>query len=630
MDGFDNILSTDCRLDFWHRYWRSRIVDLRDLDEYEIQLDNPHFLLREIVAEIIHNNLGQKDNKKLFLQQLGKVKKLDSVFAALYGAEISLVLKNWDTSPLIVKNICDSILLSMDKYNYLHGIIDKLKSILECKKSFDENEKDKICLHTDLLIQEFICLGVDIDDISTFIENDNVAIGINGEVIACEDSFYELKRDEYESVEEFHEAVSLRYKSRTAKDYIDNILVHFHKEAQEGYVILRLLGVKGSIDYHFKDIHLYSIDKASYLPANSPCDIEKPESTPFVNVAVKVKYRYPQTTLKEAVQKVNALLEYLSFNVRSKEGLSISRQFSAIVVDGRVINSNFSMKDNLECMHLYRELTAIDLSSYRNDLNDWLEEFSDNDDLANETFQKISNSTHWHSKAVCADKNEDRLLYSWIALESILKASDSILRNIQPKDCNMLNVAKTLCSGLMAKHKFYSYANKVYHDLLTSVSLGNFYRFKKETIESAKLNLKEGDIIDLSYFFEGLPALIDEIIDEIYKRELMKVQSFYKDESKIIGFRNSVCNDLTLIYRLRNMIVHNAICPQFIIKLYAYKAQYISGVLIQTIRQYYNTHEADINDALLGIYLECQIFENNISEHIRNIKKSHTVSQTNN
>lgn len=630
MDGFDNILSTDCRLDFWHRFWQSRIGDLHDLDEYEIQLDNPHFLLKEIVAEIKHNNLGQKDNKKLFLQQLGRVKKLDSVFAALYGTEVSLVLKNWDTSPLIVKKICDSILLSMDKYDYLNEIIEKLKSILESKTSFDEKVKDKICLYTDLLIQEFICLGIDIDDISTFIEDDNVAIGMNGEVIVCEDSFYELKREDYESIEEFYEAVSLRYKSRTAKDYIDNILDHFHKEVQEGYVILRLLGVKGSIDYHFKDIHLYSIDKASYLPANSPYDIEKPESFHFVNAAVKVEYRYPQTTLKNAVQKVNALLEYMSFNVWNKEPISISRQYSAIVIKGGGVLFNHSIEDNPKCMYQYRHLKAIDLSSYSNGLNGWLEGFAINDNLKNDIFQKISNSTYWHSKAVCADKNEDRLLYSWIALESILKASDSILKNIQPKDCNMLNVAKTLCSSLMAKHKFYSYANKVYHDLLTSVSLGNFYGFKNETISSAKLNLKVGEVIDLSYFFGGLPALIDETSDEIHKRELMSVQSFYEDESKIIDFKNSVCNDLTLIYRLRNMIVHNAICPQFIIKLYAYKALYISGVLIQTIRHYYNTHEADINDALLGIYLECQIFENNISEHIRNIKKSHTVSQPNN
>ena len=83
------------------------------------------------------------------------------------------------------------------------------------------------------------------------------------------------ERKDFASEEEYHKAVSVRYKSRSAKEYISNILTHFHKEAKNGHVILRLLGVKGSISYHLHDVHLYSIDRATYLPEDSLNEIEK-------------------------------------------------------------------------------------------------------------------------------------------------------------------------------------------------------------------------------------------------------------------------------------------------------------------------------------------------------------------
>lgn len=108
--------------------------------------------------------------------------------------------------------------------------------------------------------------------------------------------------------------------------------------------------------------------------------------------------------------------------------------------------------------------------------------------------------------------------------------------------------------------------------------------------------------------------------DEVDKRELIKMGVFYEDVNGIRAFKNAICNDITLIYRLRNMIVHNAVCPEFQIKLYAYKAQFICGSLIQAIRFHYNKSGLDIDNALLDIYTQCQLFENNISTHIKRLK----------
>lgn len=612
---------TDTPLKFWLKYWDHRIKELCDLDDYGIQLNSPHFLLSEIISEIEHNDFANKDNRSLFKELLGRILKLDCAFSELYKVETGVALKNWDNSPLVVKTILEKILLSMNEHHYLNQIVDKLQCILEIEQKLNENIKNEICLYTDLFIQELVCLGVNIEDVSSLIKEDTVLMAEGCNVIICEDSFYELQRKDFASEEEYHKAVSVRYKFRSAKEYISNILTHFHKEAKNGHVILRLLGVKGSISYHFQDVHLYSIDMATYLPKECLNEIEKPDSYQYVNVAVKVKHKFLNTSINYARQRAESLLDYLSFNIRSKDKLSISKQFAAIVVDGQVCGSHHSVEDDVNHMRQHIDLMAFDLTSYGDNINVWLKEFTENSDISNNTFKEISKSTHWYIKAKCATKFEDKLLYSWIALESILKVSNSIRVNINPKDSSIINVAKVICSSVMARNKFYSYANNMYtHLVMTTQQFNNYYGFTSKTIESAKLNIQPGDKIELTKFFVELPRLIAEINDEIFKRDLIALQSFYEDKKCIIDFKSLVSDDVTLIYRLRNMIVHNAVCPEFIIKLYAYKAQFISGSLIQAVRYHYNKHGMDIGNTLLKIYSEYQILESNISSEIKRLK----------
>ena len=612
---------TDTPLKFWLKYWDHRIKELCDLDDYGIQLNSPHFLLSEIISEIEHNDFANKDNRSLFKELLGRILKLDCAFSELYKVETGVALKNWDNSPLVVKTILEKILLSMNEHHYLNQIVDKLQCILEIEQKLNENIKNEICLYTDLFIQELVCLGVNIEDVSSLIKEDTVLMAEGCNVIICEDSFYELQRKDFASEEEYHKAVSVRYKFRSAKEYISNILTHFHKEAKNGHVILRLLGVKGSISYHFQDVHLYSIDMATYLPKECLNEIEKPDSYQYVNVAVKVKHKFLNTSINYARQRVESLLDYLSFNIRSKDKLSISKQFAAIVVDGQVCGSHHSVEDDVNHMRQHRDLMAFDLTSYGDNINVWLKEFTENSDISNNTFKEISKSTHWYIKAKCATKFEDKLLYSWIALESILKVSNSIKVNINPKDSSIINVAKVICSSVMARNKFFSYAYNMYtHLVMTTQQFNNYYGFTSKTIESAKLNIQPGDKIELTKFFVELPRLIAEINDEIFKRDLIALQSFYEDKKCIIDFKSLVSDDVTLIYRLRNMIVHNAVCPEFIIKLYAYKAQFISGSLIQAVRYHYNKYGMDIGNTLLKIYSEYQILESNISSEIKRLK----------
>ena len=98
---------TNTPLKFLLKYWHNYIKELCDLDIYDIRVYNPHFLLKEIVSEIEYNDFRNNENRSLFKDLLGKARRQDQVFEELYKVGIGVVLKNWDTSPLVVRTICD-------------------------------------------------------------------------------------------------------------------------------------------------------------------------------------------------------------------------------------------------------------------------------------------------------------------------------------------------------------------------------------------------------------------------------------------------------------------------------------------------------------------------------------------
>lgn len=214
-------------------------------------------------------------------------------------------------------------------------------------------------------------------------------------------------------------------------------------------------------------------------------------------------------------------------------------------------------------------------------------------------------------------------MYSWIAIESILKVEESIRANIIPneKERNILNLSRLLCSLIIYRNAFYSLAKSNYIHLVESTqNHDNYFGLSSGTIESARLNLKAGERNELAALFKNLPNIIAEMNDEVYKSDLIRLEEFYKDKKGLVDFKKQVCNDMTLIYRLRNLIAHNAVYSPYQTKLYAYKAQFICGSLIHAIRYFCNRYKLGLDDAVLRIYTECTLFEDKIETHIKSMK----------
>lgn len=615
---------TDTPLKFWLKYWDSYIKELCDLKRYETKLDSPHFILNDIVAEIKYNNFKNIENRKLFKDILGKILKSDNVFASLYKSQCVLAFDKWEQSPLYVKSICENIINSMNEYDYLNTLSEKVIHVINSKENLSEEIKQEICIYTQLFITELVCLGIDVNDIDELISEDNVCVAEGGTIIWAADSFYELALHDFSTKELYYEAVSKRIEERSANDYINNIMRHLNTQSREGHVILRLLGIKGSIDFHIQGIHLYSIDKATYLKERHLSKIEDvDESLNFVNIAIPINHRFFHSSVNKAKDIANRIIDFLSLNIESERNISISDQFAVVEIDGRECGFSESVKDDISHVAFYRNVESYNITRMSDNLPNYLMEFDSSTSIDDDTFRKIANATHWHKKAVESNNVEDKLLYNWIAIESILKINDAIKANIIPneKERNTLNFSRILCSLIISRNLFYSLAKNNYIYLIYNTRENdNFFDFSNDLIKKARLNLRVGDKIDFADFFSNLGNIIEEINDEVYKSDLIHLDEFYKDCNGFKSSKNQVCNDITLIYRLRNLIAHNAVYSPYQTKLYAYKAQFICGSLIQAIRHYCNKYRLSIDDALLRIYTDCSLFEANIDNHIESMK----------
>lgn len=227
---------------FWLRYWDESVSSFIKLDQFDLQLDNPHFLIEDILSEIEYNSFKNSDNRQYFKSTLGECLKNDPAFASICRTQCALALKGWDSSPIYVRSLCQEMLQCINE-KYVDAIIDKLIDIVDGSEKLTSSVKKQICKYSDLLISELIAQGISANDIASFLEEDEAVIDAAGNVIVADDSFHEFLKASFSSEDEYHEAIETYLNNRNAKEYLGNLRKQYLKDSKEGYVLLRIKGI---------------------------------------------------------------------------------------------------------------------------------------------------------------------------------------------------------------------------------------------------------------------------------------------------------------------------------------------------------------------------------------------------
>lgn len=132
--------------------------------------------------------------------------------------------------------------------------------------------------------------------------------------------------------------------------------------------------------------------------------------------------------------------------------------------------------------------------------------------------------------------------------------------------------------------------------------------------------MENGTKIDISRYFKYIQDIKSNINDEILKVDLHEIEMFYTNDQGVKDKEQELYSDITLIYRLRNLIAHNAVYPQYLINLYANKAQHISCRMIRYLIDKSRISNDSLEEILIDTSSKYDEFMLNITNEIERLK----------
>lgn len=618
--------------DYWRHYWSHYIDMLIDKDNISIKIEGPRLLLRDLLEELEGHGLSNQSNIAYFQTKISEFDKLDKAFYSLCHPIIACLLSklqdknNTGSSMILCKRAIEEL---VEKHYFTHLVDWLAETISEMTENTSENRK-KINSITQLVIAEYVAEGFVLEEIKKYATDIlDVVLAEGCRVMAAPSEFDGLKEDGFNTREEYYRAVSANIQKWDIHKCIGVLKQHYYATPQNAYFIVRLTELKGEINDYIGDINIYSPKVRQYITSEFKfTDIEKvTEGRDFVNAAIPIDYTSLGRAKVYAKAKLEDIIDILTLTYRTKIPIKMANNIYAVVIGGREVSMSISVRGNDPQMasrdEMMRYIDSLDLKDiqvesfkYISDKNKILESASV------VLRRRLRNSARWYSKAVSVENDEDRLLYNWFAIEGVLKVDNHTKTEVvdKNKDASTLNIIQEFASSIISQSYFHNLLRDTYNKFLFYTNqFNNFYDLSDEAVIKAALNLKIGDKYRDYDFINAVPELIDYVNDDIVKDELSALRDFYRDEVGIKEKSKQLRDDILLIYRLRNMIVHNAALSCGNINFYAREANYIAKRIIQHVIQNCG-QEKTINDIVLETTLNFQVFMDNFKSELTALK----------
>lgn len=616
---------------YWQHYWEHSIDTLTNKDNVSFKIVGPRMLLMDLVDELEGHGLANQENISYFQKQIGGFDKSDKVFCQLCHPITACLLQrlgnktNRDSCILLCKKVMDTLV----EKHYFSLLVDWLAKTIDETANNDFESRQKINDVTHLVIAEYVATGFLLSEIRRYATDiPEVAFGSDGIVMAAPEKYETLKETDFTSQEDYYKAIGEYLKNRDVYKCLDVLKYHYDEQPRKAFCIVRLNGLKGKIDDFIGDINIYSPKVKRYINGDiALTDIEKvSDERDYVNAAIPIDFISIEQAKEYGKIKLEGVLDLIMLTYRTKDPVTVATNFYSVVVDGREISMSMSARGNDPMMasgnEMMRYLDALDLTDVKEEGFKFMSDKLKVLEVSRSSLSiRLKNAAHWYTKAISADKDVDALLYSWFAIEGLLKVDGKTKLEVldNDKDANSLKVIQEFVASVTCKQYFHAYLRGIYRDFIFMTSQHNYYDITNEVIEKAGLNLKTGDNYRDGDFLNAMPDLIDCVNDDIVRDRLIRVQNFYQDDKGLRRKASHLKDDLLMIYRLRNMIAHNAALSCVNIAFFAHEAIYIAQQVIWYVIDHLNG-ERTIEEIVLEAKLDYQVFLMNFNEELRSLK----------
>lgn len=611
----------EIKINFWIELWNDLIENFLK-KSYGLTLYSPHILIEDIIVEIEENHFGNKENKKYFYSRIKEYLEKDEVIKTHLKSEFILLQKNFNLiRPGYILTLCKKINKSFKKGIYFKETLNLAENIILEDSILDISFVKKINYFSQSLIVELIRKSYDLEDIKKFLSNifDSYYYH-NGTLIT--DFPHDVN---YEDFKESSGEINIQKANEKITNILDNISVtdrikklsyYYNKKPEKVKYIFFINGIKGDIEKSVFGVTFYSLSKRRFLKDHRSVDFEDLQryfgEKKYLQAVVEVDYLLPKSSLKIAKSKIENALDVLACYLNFKTEVSINDSHFIIVDNtGSLVYAGNSRGKNDDFMNFHNALNLNEHEKQIDDLDP--HDFLWKEGNKIDTIAKIKNALHWYRKGEQSFKDADKMLNYWIAIETLFNFKEDVKGNIfTDAKKNKINLIQEIIASEEIFKFIYAYGWELFYYFRNKID----FAFGKTDIpdpliEQGQLNPKIGAVIYLEKFIKVLPELRKYEKNLFVLEKIDAVINFYSDskftKNEILNHIRQVQNDVLMIYRFRNLIVHNAHFDNTLLPYFIWKTRsYCGGVIRKFISEYHKGIK--LSEILFNIYIEKEKF----------------------
>ena len=439
-----------------------------------------------------------------------------------------------------------------------------------------------------------------------------------------------LIKDDYSK-----EKLILYINNMSVDERIDYIKRLYSNEKKIYYVIISVAGI--------------AIDEKE-LKCNNDILFYNPNISDPTNSISNNNWREDKFNI-DYTKNCNACITVQAYNVNDAHNQALKKLDNYINIL-KIISSldNYKICDN-DCVILdaTRKMIQVTYSSYKNEYdrrkfereiraineNDFFYDkkvkelskkmenliYSD-EDIKNKTDKVLLNSIKKYSEAIDTSNEQEAFLKYWSALESLFDEGLSLIKSDNKID-NMLEVL----SIYLVYIEKYEELHNLYNELNIATSK-QYFNSVPEIIKLPKKILKKlgwtkesnKKSISLDLLIEYSDEILKKVNDYYYYSKIENMKMLYTDTKTAFAILNDYkekCeNNIIMIYRIRNQIIHDAYCNDIPIEFYLpLLKKMVNSFLNTVIDEYIKCKNMTISEIIYSIYSKSILLINNSKEN---------------
>jgi hypothetical protein len=548
----------------------------------DFDIMTPHYLCLEILDEIEINKSKNKSNNKYYLSRLNDYYSNEQTIIGEIKNYFEILRRELQNPrEIIVKQILNDVLGYFKKGYYFNILFEKLKLILFNSESLDLDKKNEIKKLSKHLIVEFILIGYNYKSIGKFISN-----VLSGYTVRDDEIFTNFPHGiEYNNDKEvYYSKIKEIISSISIKDRIGKIKDYYYATKSEYYYIFSLIGIIGDSEIKINNVTFYNPMRKKYITKTyhlKDYEIDNENNEEAMNVIVYENCIDEEQGKILAIEDIDKAFNVLKFITHSKSKF-ILNNIKCIILDKDYEEIGFHSGTNPETKS-YNHLRIDNNFKYTNKRLQNISSFI----FSNRT---LTDTLHYYRKANEVTRFEEKIINYWISLEMLF--NNIQLWNIFPQGEkeSKITLIQEMNSRILLCRYVYMYGWDVYHELKFLIENNNANNEKiiisDDILNNAGLYTdqnNEGQIVYLYKFLDNLSEIIPSTNDEIMLEKLISIKEIYFDNKiakiKLNGLFSDIKNEILLLYRIRNKIVHNAFYHSHFMEYYVNKLEFIVSTI---------------------------------------------------